>query len=72
MGSKRQGYVQLTLSVREEISCGLAQGMKQSAVASQRGYSSCTISREIARYSVAEVGYRAHWAQARADDTAKR
>ena len=46
--------------------------MKQAASAAQLGYSLCSIGREITRHRVAEVGYRAYWAQARADDAAKR
>jgi transposase, IS30 family len=72
MGSKKRSYTQMTLAIREEISLSLAKGLTQAAIAKQLGYSSCSIGREITRYSVAEVGYRAYWAQARADDAAKR
>jgi transposase, IS30 family len=72
MKSRKQSYTQMTLAVREEISRGMAAGLKQGMIARQVGFSSCSIGREIRRYSVADVGYRAHWAQARADDAASR
>ena len=68
----KQGYTQMTSAIREAISLGLAEGMKQAAIAHQLGYSSCSIGREIARHRAAEAGYRAYRAQARADDAAKR
>ena len=61
----------MTLAVREEISCGLAAGLTQGAIALKVGYLTCSIGREIRRHSVADVGYRAHWAQARADISAR-
>ena len=72
MKSRKQSYTQMTLAVREEISRGMAAGLKQAMIARQVGFSSCSIGREIRRYSVADIGYRAHWAQARADDAASR
>ena len=70
-GGKRS-YKQMTLAVREEISRGLAAGLKQGVIALKVGFLSCSIGREIRRHSVADVGYRAHWAQARADVSARR
>ena len=72
MGSGKRSYTQLTLAVREEISRGLAAGLKQGIIARKVGFSTCAIGREIRRHSVADIGYRAHWAQARADDAAGR
>lgn len=72
MGTEKRRYTQMTLAVREEISRGLAIGLKHAEIARAVGYSPCSIGREIARYSVDEVGYRAYWAQAQADDAAKR
>ena len=72
MGSGKRSYRQLTLAVREEISRGLAAGLKQGIIALKVGFSTCAIGREIRRHSVADIGYRAHWAQARADDAAGR
>ena len=68
----KKGYTQMTLAVREEISRGLAAGLKQGVIARGTGFSSGSVGREIKRYSVIDVGYRAHWAQARADDAARR
>ena len=68
----KKSYTQMTLAVREEISRGLAAGLKQGVIARGAGFSSCSIGREIKRYSVTDVGYRAHWAQARAEDAARR
>jgi len=72
MESEKLGYTQMTLAVREEISRGLAAGLKQGVIALKLGFLSCSIGREIRRHSVADIGYRAHWAQARADDAARR
>lgn len=72
MEVEKKSYIQMTLAVREEISRGLATGLKQGIIARGVGFSSCSIGREIKRYSVIDVGYRAHWAQARADDAARR
>jgi transposase, IS30 family len=72
MGNEKRSYTQMTMAVREEISRGLAAGLKQGLIARRIGFSSCSVGREIARYSTAEVGYRAAWAQARADDAARR
>ena len=63
----KKSYTQMTLAVRDEISRGLAAGLKQGVIARGAGFSSCSIGREIKRYSVTDVGYRAHWAQARAE-----
>ena len=70
MGSGKRSYTQMTLAVREEISRGLAARFSHASIALLVGYSSCSIGREVRRHSVAEIGYRAHWAQARADDAA--
>jgi transposase, IS30 family len=72
MGIGKRSYTQMTLAVREEISRGLATGLSQSIIALQVGFASCSIGREVRRYSVADIGYRAHWAQARADDASRR
>jgi transposase, IS30 family len=72
MGIEKRSYTQMTLAIREEISRGLAMGLKQAAIARQVGYSSCSVGREIARHNVDQIGYRAAWAQAHADDAAKR
>ena len=72
MESVKRSYKQMTLAVREEISRGLAAGLTQGKIALGAGFSTCSIGREIKRYSVTDVGYRAHWAQARADDVARR
>ena len=62
----------MTLAVREEISRGLAARVSHASIALLVGYSRCSIGREVRRHSVAEIGYRAHWAQARADDASHR
>lgn len=67
----KASYKQMTLAVREEISRGLATGLKQGVIAERIGFSSSSVGREIRRHSVAEIGYRAHWAQSRADDAAR-
>ena len=72
MASESRSYTQMTLAVREEISRGLAARFSHASIALLVGYSSCSIGREVRRHSVAEIGYRAHWAQARADDAAGR
>lgn len=72
MDGVRRSYRQMTLAVREEISRGLAAGLKPGVIARKVGFLPCSIGREIRRHSVADVGYRAHWAQARADDAARR
>jgi IS30 family transposase len=72
MGSEKRSYTQMTLAVREEISRGLAARASHASIALLVGYSSCSIGREVRRHSVAEIGYRAHWAQARADDASQR
>ena len=61
----------MTLAVREEISRGLAAGLKQGVIAERIGFSSSSVGREIRRHSVADIGYRAHWAQSRADDAGR-
>jgi transposase, IS30 family len=71
MESGKQSYTQMTLAVREEISRGLAAGLKQGIIASGVGYSTGAVGREIRRHSVVDLGYRAHWAQSRADDAAR-
>jgi len=58
----KKRYTQMTLAVREDISHGLAAGLKQGVIARAAGFSSCSIGREIKRYSVIDIGYRAHWA----------
>ena len=72
MEDGKRGYIQMTLAVREEISRGLAAGLKQGAIARTTGYSRSAVGREIKRYRVADIGYRAHWAQAQANDAARR
>jgi IS30 family transposase len=72
MERERRSYKQMTLAVREEISRGLAAGLKHEVIAQKVGFRSCSIGREVRRYSTPGVGYRAYWAQARADDAAKR
>ena len=44
----KQGYTQMTPAIREEISLGLAKGMKQAAIAHQMGYSPYSIGRKHA------------------------
>ncbi|MFS8138395.1 MAG: IS30 family transposase [Thermomonas sp.] len=70
MAEKRYG--QMTLAVREEISRGLAAGLKQGVIALGVGYTTSAVGREIRRHSVADIGYRAHWAHERANDAARR
>ena len=72
MESGKGSYTQMTLAVREEISRGLAAGLEHGIIARNVGFSTCSIWREVRRYSVADIGYRAHWAQARADDASRR
>ena len=67
-----QSYTQMTLAIREEISRGLAAGLKQGIIALGVGYSTGAVGREIRRHSVADIGYRAHWAHERAHDAARR
>lgn len=64
-------YKQMTLAVREEISRGLAAGLKQGVIALGVGYTTGAVGREIRRHSVADIGYRAHWAHERARDAAR-
>jgi len=72
MESEKQSYTQMTLAVREEISRGLAAGLKQGVIALAVGYSTGAVGREIKRHSVDDVGYRAYWAQSQADDAGRR
>ena len=72
MESGKKSYTQMTLAVREEISRGLAAGLRQGVIARKVGFLSCSIGREIRRYSVTDIGYRAHWAQKQAEDSARR
>ena len=72
MEIEKRSYTQMTLAVREEISRGLATGLSHGTIAVQVGFACCSIGREVRRYSVADIGYRAHWAQAGADDAARR
>jgi transposase, IS30 family len=72
MGREASGYKQLGLALREEISRGLASGLSQAGIARQTGRHRSTISREVKRAWAEGIGYRAHWAHARAGDAARR
>ena len=65
-------YKQMTPAVREEISRGLASGLKPARIARGVGYSRSALSREIKRHRAEDIGYRGHWAQMRAVDTSRR
>lgn len=65
-------YKTMDLAVREEISRGLAMGWDQAQIALQVGFAPSSVSREIRQHDVADVGYRAYWAQSQADDAGKR
>ena len=71
-GKQSYTYSQMTLAVREEISRGLAAGVKQGIIAQGIGYSTGAVGREIRRHSVADIGYRAHWAHERSNIAARR
>ena len=59
--NRRSRWPRITGHVEPEYpSLGLAKGLTQATIARQLGYSSCSISREIARYSVEVIGYRAY------------
>jgi transposase, IS30 family len=68
----KKSYTQMTLAIREEISRGLAAGLKQGMIAVGVGYSTGAVGREIRRYRVADIGYRAHWAHEQANIAARR
>jgi transposase, IS30 family len=72
MEAEKRSYTQMTLAVREEISRGLAAGLKQGVIALAVGYSSSAVGREIKRHSVTDHGYRAYWAHQQATDAARR
>jgi len=72
MESKSGCYKTMNLSVREEISRGLAKGLDQAQIGRLVGFGRCSISRELRRHDVAGVGYRAYWAQSQADAAGKR
>jgi len=72
MDSGKASYTQMTLAVREEISRGLAAGLKQGIIALGVGYSTGAVGREIRRHSVADIGYRGHWAHEQANIAARR
>jgi IS30 family transposase len=72
MESKSGCYKTMDLAVREEISLGLAKGLDQAQIARLVGFAPCSISREIRRHHVADVGYRAYWSQSQADGASKR
>lgn len=72
MEAEKRSYTQMTLAVREEISRGLALGLKQGVIALAIGYSSSAVGREIKRHSVTGHGYRAYWAHQQATDAARR
>ena len=72
MESGKRSYTQMTLAVREEISRGLAAGLKQGIIALAVGYSTGAVGREIRRHSVADIGYRGHWAHEQASIAARR
>ena len=65
-------YKQMTREVREEISRGLASGLKAAQIARQIGYDRSTLSRELKRHLVDDIGYRAYWAESRSRDTSRR
>ena len=67
-----KSYTQMTLAIREEISRGLAAGLKQGVIALGVGYTTGAVGREIRRHSVADIGYRAHWAHEQANIAARR
>jgi len=58
---------QLSISEREEISLGLAQGLSKNYIALSLGRSSSTICREVNRNTANRQAYRAVKAQGRAD-----
>ena len=64
-------YKQMTVEIREEISRGLASGLRAATIARSIGYSRSALSRELRRHRVDEIGYRAHWAQMRAVDSSR-
>ena len=64
-------YKQMTAEIREEISRGLASGLRAATIARSIGYSRSALSRELRRHRVDEIGYRAHWAQMRAVDSSR-
>ena len=68
MERQSRHYKHMTLEVREEISRGLASGLKAAQIAKHIGYSPSALSRELKRHWVDEIGYRAYWAQMRAID----
>ena len=72
MASKLGCYRSMDMTVREEISRGLATGLDQAQIARLVGFAPCSISREVRRHHVADVGYRAYWAQSQADAAGKR
>ena len=55
-------YKQLNAAEREQISRGLAAGLKQTAIAAELGRSAGTVSREIRRNSASQRSYRAELA----------
>ncbi len=65
-------YQHMTLEVREEISRGLASGLRPAQIAKHIGYSPSALSRELKRHRVDDMGYRAHWAHSRSQDTGRR
>ncbi len=64
-------YSHLSLSEREEISRGMAQGLSLRLIASSLGRSHTTVSREVLRHT-ASIGYRACRAQFRARKRARK
>ena len=62
MISTENCYRSVDLTVRNEISCGLAARLDQAQIARLVGFSPCLIRPEVWRHHVAEIGYRAYWA----------
>ena len=70
MGNRN--YLQLQAREREEISIGIACGLKAAEIARKLGRNRSTVSREIRRHQVAGVGYRSFWANSRSIDASRR
>ena len=70
MGNRN--YLQLQAREREEISIGIASGLKAAEIARKLGRNRSTVSREIRRHQVAGVGYRSFWANSRSIDASRR
>ena len=70
MGNR--SFVQLRAQEREEISIGIASGLTCAELARRLGRARSTVSRELWRHRVADVGYRSFWAHSRSIDASRR